>query len=102
MSKSDLFDDMLHVVRAGGGVEQVVSERSGASLPLCSDEVPGVKEEGNPHHAEWAPLRDSTAPGVSFPKTGGKRVVNAQVFLEAGVSIDKEIGQPRGRGEPVQ
>ena len=72
MCEGDLFDDMLHVVWAGSCVEEVVSKRSGTSFALSGDEMPSVNKEGDPHHAQWAPLGDSTVPSVSFPKAGGK------------------------------
>ena len=62
VGEADLLDKVLHVVGPGGGVQEVVSERPGTSFALSSDEVPSVKQQRDPHHAQWTPLGDSTAP----------------------------------------
>ena len=63
--------------------------------------MPGVKKQRDPHHAQRAPLGDSTAPRVGFAEAGGKCVVDAKVFLKAGIGVDEKVGKTSGGSDAV-
>ena len=102
VSEGDLFDEVLDVVGSGSGIEEIVRKRSGTAFASCGDNVPGVYKKSNPHHAERAPLGDSAAAFMGFPKAGGKSVVYEELLLESGVSVDEKRREAGGGGKPVE
>ena len=86
---------LVHRLNLGGmvgtnGIEtKVIGQGPGHALQFPDEQVPGVEQEGNQCHAQWAALGDAAWMAVRFAKSSSHSVVVKALSMKGSICLQR-------------